>query len=182
MILQVLIGLGIVGLLIWLIWSRGNKPTTRVNSDERKYYDNQYEVFRDMEPVTQTRENPWMGFLQVDLSKDASGAIGNFKGNDSSSGTAFMYEIDMLPETAPVEKAGGSNKQSVLIINDREYGPGSYDYPVDAREIKVYGPVDITALDKNGNVEKLHYDAQASGYYNLVLDDDRNWTKITISS
>ena len=181
MILQILIGLGIIGLLIWLIWFRGSKSTTRVNSSERKY-DNQYDVFRDMEPVSQTRENPWMGFLQVDLTQNASGPIGNFKGNDSRSGIALMYEIDMLPDPSQVTNTAGSNKTSVLVINDREYGPGSYDYPAGAREIKVYGPVDITALDANGTVEKLHYDARASGYYNLVLDGDRNWTKITISS
>ena len=54
------------------------------------------------------------------------------------------------------------------------------------KTLEVYGKkyeiFDITALDANGNVEKLHYDARASGYYNLVLDGDRNWTKITISS
>ena len=184
MVLFILLGLGAIGVLIWLLYKRLKpKPstTTRVSSSELKY-DNQYDVFRDMEPISQTRENPWMGILQVDLTSNSVGTIGSFKGSDSQSGTAFMYEIDMLPDTGPAEKASGNNKMSVVIIQDREYGPGSYDFPTGAREIKVYGPVDIVALSDDGNVERLHYDARASGYYNLVLDGERNWTKFTISS
>lgn len=184
MVLFILTGLGVIGLLIWLLYERlkpKSSSTTRVSSSELKY-DNQYDVFRDMEPISQTRENPWMGILQVDLTSNSSGTIGNFKGSDSQSGTAFMYEIDMLPDTAPAEKNEGNNKMSVVVIQDREYGPGSYDFPVGAREIKVYGPVDILALSADGTAERLHYDARPSGYYNMVLDGERNWTKFTVSS
>lgn len=56
-------------------------------------YDNQFEVFRDMEPADQTRENPWLGFLQEDVRVKRTGPIGDFTGNDSNSGSAVMYAV-----------------------------------------------------------------------------------------
>jgi hypothetical protein len=56
-------------------------------------YDNQFEVFRDMEPSSQTRENPWVGFLQEDMNKGRTGPIGDFVGNDSPSGNAKLYHL-----------------------------------------------------------------------------------------
>jgi hypothetical protein len=47
-----------------------------------------------MEPQTQVRENPWIGFLQEDLSKGRTGPIGTFKGNDSKSGHVVAYMIN----------------------------------------------------------------------------------------
>jgi hypothetical protein len=56
-------------------------------------FDNQYDVFRDMEPNSQVRENPWVGFLQEDLTKNRTGPIGTFTGADSNSGKAIAYLI-----------------------------------------------------------------------------------------
>ena len=56
-------------------------------------YDNQFEVFRDMEPADQTRENPWLGFLQEDVRVKRTGPIGDFTGNDSNSGSAVLYAV-----------------------------------------------------------------------------------------
>jgi hypothetical protein len=56
-------------------------------------YDNQFEVFRDMEPADQTRENPWLGFLQEDVRVKRTGPVGDFIGNDSTSGKAILYAV-----------------------------------------------------------------------------------------
>jgi hypothetical protein len=56
-------------------------------------FDNQYDVFRDMEPSSQVRENPWVGFLQEDLTKNRTGPVGDFVGNTSSSGNVVSYII-----------------------------------------------------------------------------------------
>ena len=80
--------------LLWMAYMRIDKvcPPARV-SEPVQAFDNQYEVFRDMEPSTQVRENPWIGFLQEDLAKGRTGPIGEFTGNDSNSGKAPMYVI-----------------------------------------------------------------------------------------
>jgi hypothetical protein len=84
--LFVLIGLAIVGFLLWLAYSRLRTTTGGAPSS-----DSQYQVFRDMEPVSQIRENPWVGFIQEDVSK--TGPVGHFNGHDSSSGKAPLYMI-----------------------------------------------------------------------------------------
>jgi hypothetical protein len=80
----------VVGLL-WFAYSRLDKvcpPAKAVT-----HTDQAFEVFRDMEPGTQVRENPWIGFLQEDLAKGRTGPIGDFSGNDSKSGNAPLYVI-----------------------------------------------------------------------------------------
>jgi hypothetical protein len=57
------------------------------------FKDSQFEVFRDMEPSSQTRENPWVGFLQEDVHANRTGPVGNFEGNDSPSGNAKLYYL-----------------------------------------------------------------------------------------
>ena len=56
-------------------------------------HDNQFDVFRDMEPADQTRENPWLGFLQEDVRVHRTGPIGEFIGADSNSGSAVLYAV-----------------------------------------------------------------------------------------
>ena len=46
-----------------------------------------------MEPADQTRENPWLGFLQEDVRVKRTGPIGDFIGNDSNSGNAILYTV-----------------------------------------------------------------------------------------
>lgn len=78
--------------LLFMAYMRFPPAPARV-SQPVAAYDNQYEVFRDMEPKTQTRENPWIGFLQEDVQKNRTGPIGNFVGTDSSSGSAPLYMV-----------------------------------------------------------------------------------------
>lgn len=46
-----------------------------------------------MEPADQTRENPWLGFLQEDVRKNRTGPIGNFIGYDDPSPKAPLYFV-----------------------------------------------------------------------------------------
>mgnify|MGYP003336842968 FL=1 len=55
--------------------------------------DNQFEVFRDMEPSDQSRQSTWVGFIQEDVHKNRTGPIGEFVGHDSPSGNAILYAI-----------------------------------------------------------------------------------------
>jgi hypothetical protein len=50
----------------------------------------QLDVFRDMEPNSQVRENQWVGFLQEDVRK-SSGSLGDFEGNDASSVRVYAF-------------------------------------------------------------------------------------------
>ena len=87
-ILAVIIVLG----LVFLAYSRMAPAPARI-SQPVPAYDNQFEVFRDMEPVDKTRENPWVGFLQEDMRVQRTGPIGDFVGNDSQSGRAPLYFV-----------------------------------------------------------------------------------------
>jgi len=44
----------------------------------------QFDVFRDMEPSSQTRENAWVGFLQDDVHRTSGGSYGDFTGNETT--------------------------------------------------------------------------------------------------
>jgi hypothetical protein len=97
-----IIGLAIV---VWLVWFSFITFTHRTPDRVSKpvaAYDNQFEVFRDMEPNSQIRENPWVGFLQEPVYAGRTGPIGDFVGVDSRSGAANMYVIDTVtPDTMP---------------------------------------------------------------------------------
>lgn len=85
-----LLALLLVMSLLFMAYVRFPPAPARI-SQPVAAYDNQFDVFRDMEPKTQTRENPWLGFLQEDVQKNRTGPIGNFEGTDSSSGRAPLY-------------------------------------------------------------------------------------------
>lgn len=90
---SIILGIIIVALLAYIVYDRF-PPPFYTSSQPVAAYDNQFELFRDMEPETQTRENPWIGFLQEDTKNLGVGNIGEFIGNDSSSGTAWLYQIN----------------------------------------------------------------------------------------
>jgi hypothetical protein len=91
MILKIL-ALTIVAFLVWLAYNSMPRAPARISQPVRAY-DSQYDVFRDMEPNTQTRENPWVGFIQEDVYQNRTGPIGNFIGNDAKSGSAVAYMV-----------------------------------------------------------------------------------------
>lgn len=87
-----LLAILIVTFFLFMAYMRFPQAPARI-SQPVAAYDNQYDVFRDMEPKTQTRENPWLGFLQEDVQKNRTGPIGNFVGADSSAGRAPLYMV-----------------------------------------------------------------------------------------
>ena len=87
-----IIGIIIILGLLWLAYTRFPPAPARI-SQTVPAYDNQFEVFRDMESADQTRENPWLGFLQEDVRRNRTGPIGDFIGADSPSGSAILYAV-----------------------------------------------------------------------------------------
>jgi hypothetical protein len=88
-----LIAVGVVLFLLYLAYKRLPPAPARI-SQTVAVYDNQFDVFRDMEPADQTRENPWIGFIQEDVRVKRTGPIGDFIGADASSGSAVLYMVN----------------------------------------------------------------------------------------
>lgn len=92
--LFLLFGIVVILVLAWKTYKQLDKVCIpRQTMAPNMAFDNQYDVFRDMEPSSQIRENPWVGFLQEDLSKNRTGPVGDFVGNTSSSGNVVAYMI-----------------------------------------------------------------------------------------
>lgn len=87
-----LIAVVVVLYMLYLAYTRFPPAPARI-SQTVAAFDNQFDVFRDMEPASQTRENPWIGFLQEDVRVKRTGPIGDFVGNDSKSGNAPLYLV-----------------------------------------------------------------------------------------
>jgi hypothetical protein len=88
-----LIAVVVVLYLMYLAYTRFPPAPARI-SQTVAANDNQFDVFRDMEPADQTRENPWLGFLQEDVRVNRTGPIGDFIGADSKSGSAILYMVN----------------------------------------------------------------------------------------
>jgi len=88
-----LIAVVVVLILLYMAYKRFPPAPAKI-SQTVAAYDNQFDVFRDMEPSDQTRENPWLGFLQEDVRVQRTGPIGEFIGADSSSGSAVLYMVN----------------------------------------------------------------------------------------
>lgn len=90
----IILGIAIIGYLLWKVYTSLDKVCPpRQAAPMNMAFDNAYDVFREMEPNSQVRENPWVGFLQEDLSKNRTGPVGDFTGNISSSGHVTSYMI-----------------------------------------------------------------------------------------
>lgn len=78
--------------LLYISYVRLPMPPVLTPQIDPPYY-NQYEVFRDMEPDSQTRVNAWTGFLQEDVTVNRAGPIGNFKGKVDDPRGARLYMV-----------------------------------------------------------------------------------------
>ena len=87
-----IIGVIIVAVLLYIAIV-GFVPAPAKISQPVSAYDNQFEVFRDMQPDSQNRDNQWIGFLQEDVRQGRTGPIGDFIGADSNSGNAKLYSF-----------------------------------------------------------------------------------------
>jgi hypothetical protein len=151
-------------------------------------YDNQFEVFRDMEPADQTRENSWVGFLQENVRAGRTGPIGDFIGENSSSGSAPLYYFDSIPEIGAIEatKAVAGQPVSKVVLMDAvrgtetELGPGTHTITPTTSSMKVYPPLLVVVENAAGIKQTTRYVA-GNAASNLVLDKSYNFTKITLS-
>jgi len=64
-------------------------PTWETNETRPPYYDADF--FKEVD--SQRREGAWVGLLQEDVFRKKVGPIGDFVGNDSSSGSAPLYFV-----------------------------------------------------------------------------------------
>jgi hypothetical protein len=151
-------------------------------------YDNQFEVFRDMEPADQTLENSWVGFLQENVRSGRTGPIGDFIGNDSDSGKAPLFYFDSIQEPGAIEatKAVAGQPVSKVILMDSikgtetELGPGTHTITPTTSSMKVYPPLLVVAENSAGIKQTTRYVA-GNAVSNLVLDQSYKFTKITLS-
>ena len=92
MVLGTIIALLIV---LWLlskayqVLPRLQVPTWETPIPRPPYYDSEF--LKEMD--SQRREGAWVGFLQEDVFRQKVGPVGDFVGNDSSSGNAPLYFI-----------------------------------------------------------------------------------------
>jgi hypothetical protein len=151
-------------------------------------YDNQFEVFRDMEPADQTRENSWIGFLQENVRAERTGPIGDFIGNDADSGKAPLFYFDSIQEPGVIDAAKAVEGQPVSKVilmdsvkgSETELGPGTHTITPTTNSMKVYPPLLVVAENAAGIKQTTRYVA-GNAASNLVLDKSYNFTKITLS-
>jgi hypothetical protein len=109
-----ILGLAIVVWLAWFSYTTLTPAPARI-SKPVPAYDNQYDVFRDMEPNSQIRENPWVGFIQEDVHTRRTGRIGDFVGADSRSGNAALYELEGGEAASPTPGTDVSNSTRLVV-------------------------------------------------------------------
>jgi hypothetical protein len=86
------LGIVVIMFLLFVAYMRFPPAPARI-SQPVTAYNSQYEIFRDMEPDTQTRVNPWMDFLQEDVYKRRTGPIGDFIGKEDAPKKAPLYMV-----------------------------------------------------------------------------------------
>lgn len=152
-------------------------------------YDNQFEIFRDMEPKDQTLENSWVGFLQENVRAGRTGPIGDFIGEDSSSGSAPLFYFDSIPEPGVIDVSkaeAGQPVSKVVLMDDAkgtetELNVGTYPIPSTVTSMKVYPPLIVVVENTSGIKQTTKYIA-GNGLSRLKLDPSYKFTKITLST
>ena len=85
--------IAVIATLAFLVYVTYKRLEVVVDSQPPPVPDTQYDVFRSMEPVDQTRVNVWNGILQEDVFMNKTGPIGNFIGNYDYVKKAPLYAI-----------------------------------------------------------------------------------------
>lgn len=179
----------VVGLVLaW--WAYTHVPPAPAQiSEPVAAYDNQYELFRDMEPVDQTRENSWIGFLQENVRTGRTGPIGDFIGNESNSGNAPLYSIEAIQEPTPIEvtkAAEGQPTSKVVMMNsitgtEIEYLPGTYTINATSSTMRVYPPLLVVVKNTTTGVSQTTRYVAGNAPSKLTLDPSYSFNQMILS-
>jgi hypothetical protein len=182
-----LLAFAIGAVLVWLAYNHVPMAPARI-SGPVPAYDNQFEVFRDMEPADQTRENSWIGFLQENVRSGRTGPIGDFIGNEDAPTNAPLFEFDLIQDVSAMETTPATEGQptSKVVTMDaisgvqNDLGPGTYPIGPTVTSMKVYPPLVVVVSNAAGIKQTTNYVA-GNGMSLLTLDKSYNFNKITIS-
>ena len=179
----ILLALVVGAILAYLAYTRVPAAPARI-SQTVPAYDNQFELFRDIEPADQTLENAWVGFLQENVRTGRTGPIGDFIGENSSSGSAPLFYFDSINEPGVIEATtaipGQLVSKVVLDATQIQLGPGTHIITSTTTAMKVYPPLIVVAENNTGIKQTTKYVA-GNAPSNLVLDPAYKFTKITLS-
>jgi hypothetical protein len=185
----ILLAFAIGVFLAWLAYKNIPAAPAQI-SQTVPAYDNQFEVFRDMEPNSQTLENSWVGFLQENVREGRTGPIGDFIGEDSSSGSAPLFFFDAIQDPAVVQptKAQEGQATSTVVLMDARTGlettlkPGG-PYPLTSTTgtMKVFPPLTIVVENDKGIKQTTKY-ISGNAMSHVKLDPAYNFTKITLTN
>ena len=183
----ILLAVAIGVFLAWFAYTHVPAAPAQI-SEPVPAYDQQFQVFRDMEPADQTRENSWVGFLQENVREGRTGPIGDFIGNDSRSGSESLYYFEDIQEPGVIEvtKAVEGQPTSKVILMDTtrgtetELGPGTWPITSATSLMKVYPPLIVVAENAAGIKQTTKYVA-GNAPSTLKLDPAYNFNKITLS-
>jgi hypothetical protein len=185
----ILLAFAIGVFLAWLAYKNIPAAPAQI-SQTVPAYDSQFEVFRDMEPNSQTLENSWVGFLQENVREGRTGPIGDFIGEDSSSGSAPLFFFDSIQDPAVVQntKAQEGQPTSIVVLMNNKTGAettlkpgGPYPITTATSTMKVYPPLTIVVENDKGIKQTTKYVA-GNAMSNFKLDPSYNFTKITLTN
>lgn len=182
-----LLSVAIIAILLWLVYLHLPPAPARI-SQTVAAYDNQYELFRDMEPNDQTRENSWVGFLQENVRAGRTGPIGDFIGNDSDAGIARLYTIGAIQEPTMSQTDSGvtGSKTSRVVLVDSvtgartEFGPGTYPLTNTTTSMEVFPPL-IVVIENSAGIKQTTKYVKGDNPSRLTIDKSYKFNKITLS-
>lgn len=188
MLVYTLLSVAIIAILVWLVYVHLPPAPARI-SQTVAAYDNQYELFRDMEPNDQTRENSWVGFLQENVRAGRTGPIGDFIGNDSDAGNARLYTIGAIQEptmdqSGSVKDSGGKTSRVVLVDSvtgaRTEFGPGTYPLTNTTTSMEVFPPL-VVVIENPAGIKQTTKYVKGDNPSRLTIDQSYKFNKITLS-
>lgn len=185
--IYIVLALAICVVMAWLAYTHVPPAPAQI-SQTVTAYDNQYELFRDMEPADQTRENSWVGFLQENVRKNRTGPIGDFLGNDSSSGNASLYQISALPEPTMIEPTNQdpntprskATLYDVVTGAETDVGPGTFPLAPSVTKVKIYPPL-VVVIENTAGIKQTTKYLEGTSTSIMTIDKSYNFNKITLS-
>jgi hypothetical protein len=110
------------------------------------------------------------------------------KTNKSETNTVITSSSSSTGPTTDSPSAPCS--RSMVVVKDpanwRELRPGTYNIDRNSYELKVWPPIQVEAYGGSNTYVKYSYPVESGvncpNYSNLVLDRDKNWTKLVLTA